>query len=54
MLTSNPKDGFTIACAEGAVRILEIQAPGGKRMKAEDYLRGHRIPEGTNVKEEAE
>lgn len=54
VLTSNPKDGLTIACAEGAVRILEIQAPGGKRMKAEDYLRGHRIPEGTNVKEEAE
>ena len=35
-----------------AVRILEIQAPGGKRMKPEDYLRGHGIPVGTDLKED--
>lgn len=35
------KNGLLIACREGAVRILELQAAGGKRMKAADYLRGH-------------
>ena len=39
-------------CGEGAVRIREVQAPGGRQMKAEDYLRGHGIPTGTNLKED--
>ncbi len=43
VLAADPKNGLIIACGEGAVRILEVQGPGGKRMKAEDYLRGHRI-----------
>ena len=43
ILKANPKDGLIIACGEGAVRIMELQAPGGKRMRAEDYLRGHSI-----------
>ncbi len=32
-----------IACGEGAVKILEIQAEGSKRMKTEDFLRGRRV-----------
>ena len=32
-----------IACGSGAVRVLEVQAPGGKQMKSEDYLRGHNL-----------
>ena len=47
VLAADPKSGLIIACGEGAVRILELQAPGGKKMKAEDYLRGHGIPRGT-------
>ena len=43
LLASDAKDGLAVACGKGAVRILEVQAPGGKRMKAEDYLRGHRL-----------
>lgn len=36
--------GIDIACGDGKVlRILELQAPGGKRMSAADYLRGHPI-----------
>ena len=31
-----------VACADGTVIIKELQAPGGKRMSAADYLRGHR------------
>lgn len=41
VLKADAKDGLVIACGTGAIRILELQAPGGKRMKAEDYLRGH-------------
>ena len=47
VLRSSPKEGLVIGCGRGAVRVLELQAPGGKPMKAEDYLRGHAIPVGT-------
>ncbi len=43
ILEADPRSGLVIACGEGAVRILEVQAPGGKSMKAEDYLRGHKL-----------
>ena len=36
------KDGIDVACGDGMVlRILELQAPGSRRMAAADYLRGH-------------
>ena len=35
------KTGLQIACGEGAVEILSLQAEGGKRMAAPDYFRGH-------------
>jgi len=47
VLVSSPKDGLILACGDGAVRVLELQAPGGKKMRAEDFLRGHGIPVGT-------
>ncbi len=34
-------DGIEIACAGGSVVVEELQAPGGRRMAAADYLRGH-------------
>lgn len=36
-------EGIRVACGDGAVRILEVQAPGKKRMPAADFLRGRRI-----------
>lgn len=35
------KNGIEVACRDGSVVITELQAPGGKRMAAADYLRGH-------------
>ncbi len=32
--------GLTIACGDGAVRIVELQKAGGRPMKAEEFLRG--------------
>lgn len=39
------KKGLKVACGEGTVlQIDQLQADGGKRMAAADYLRGHPIP----------
>ena len=54
VLCADTKDGLVIACGKGAVRILEIQAPGGRQMKTEEYLRGHAVPAGTVFREETE
>lgn len=40
------KKGLLVACGEGALRIMELQPDGGKRMGAVDYLRGHPLKEG--------
>lgn len=38
------KNGIDVACGDGCVlRIKQLQAQGGKRMAAADYLRGHPI-----------
>ncbi|MBO6053996.1 MAG: methionyl-tRNA formyltransferase [Oscillospiraceae bacterium] len=37
------KRGLIIACGDGALRITQLQAEGGKRMSAPDYFRGHPI-----------
>lgn len=37
------KKGLTVLCGDGAIRITELQAQGGKRMRAPDYFRGHPI-----------
>ena len=36
-----------VACGDGAVELCEIQAEGGKRLAAADYLRGHPISKGS-------
>ncbi len=40
-IVSGGKQGLEVACGDGTVLIHELQAPGGKRMAAADYLRGH-------------
>ncbi len=42
-IISSGQDGITVACGDGAVTITELQAPGGRRMSAGEYLRGHPI-----------
>jgi methionyl-tRNA formyltransferase len=42
-------DKLTIACADGAVRILELQRAGGRAMKAEEFLRGSHVAPGARV-----
>lgn len=52
ILTADPKAGLVIAAGEGAVRVTQMQAPGGKPMNPKDYLRGHPMAVGTVLKEE--
>ncbi|MGN0982328.1 MAG: methionyl-tRNA formyltransferase [Candidatus Limivicinus sp.] len=43
-VVSAGKQGIEMACADGeTLMITELQAPGKKRMKAADFLRGHPI-----------
>ena len=39
--------GVVVACGEGALRLEVLQAPGGKRLLAGDFLRGHPLPVGS-------
>lgn len=42
---------LTVACGNGTtLEILELQAPGSRRMAAQDFLRGHAMPIGTMLK----
>ena len=39
---------LVVACGDGgAVHLTEVQFEGSKRMKSEDFLRGHRVEPGT-------
>jgi methionyl-tRNA formyltransferase len=40
-------DDLTIACGQGALRLLEVQRAGKAPMKAQDFLRGIRLKTGT-------
>jgi methionyl-tRNA formyltransferase len=42
-------DGLTIACGEGAVRILDLQRAGKQPMKADEFLRGTPVAPGTTL-----
>ena len=44
------KSNFTIACGSNAVRLLEIQKEGKKRMSIDDYLKANNLKVGFNVK----
>jgi methionyl-tRNA formyltransferase len=42
-------DRLSIACGDGAVRILELQRAGARAMKADEFLRGVQLPPGTKL-----
>jgi methionyl-tRNA formyltransferase len=42
-------DRLTVACAQGAIRILELQRAGKAPMKAADFLRGTPLKAGARV-----
>lgn len=46
VLSDKPKRGLLIKCADGAVKILEAQAAGGKRMSGGDFINGRKAQKG--------
>jgi methionyl-tRNA formyltransferase len=40
---------LTVACGDGAVRILELQRAGGRPMNADEFLRGTAVAAGTRL-----
>ena len=47
-------DGLTVACGEGALRLLRVQRPGKAAMSANAFLRGHPLPAGARLASDAE
>jgi methionyl-tRNA formyltransferase len=45
-LLSVDKSGIVVGCGVGALRILELQREGGKRLSAEQFLIGHPLKAG--------
>lgn len=43
VLAADEKRGLVIAAGKNAVRVQELQFPGGKRMNPRDYFRGHPV-----------
>jgi methionyl-tRNA formyltransferase len=41
------QETIDVACREGVLSIEELQLPGGKRLKAKDFLAGKPLPIGT-------
>ncbi len=44
------KDAILVVCGSGAVRILELQLEGKKRMTTKDFLLGYKVSVGTVLK----
>jgi methionyl-tRNA formyltransferase len=38
------KEGWIVACGNGAIQLLEVQLEGKKKMAAEDFIKGNRLP----------
>lgn len=46
VLSDRPKRGLLVKCADGALKITEIQAPGGKRITGGEFLNGRKVQKG--------
>ena len=52
VLKADDKQGLWIRAGEGALRVIRMQAAGGKPMDARDYLRGHAIAVDMSIAQE--
>jgi methionyl-tRNA formyltransferase len=46
VLAANAQDGVIVGCAIGALRLTELQKPGGKRLSAAEFLKGFLLADG--------
>lgn len=46
IILADQHQGIEVACAFGSVKLVNVQAEGGRRMNAAEFLRGHPIKPG--------
>ena len=46
ILTDSPKRGLLVKCSDGVVKLIEVQAAGGKKMGGGDFLNGRKVKKG--------
>ena len=46
VLSDKPKRGFLVKCTDGAVKLTEVQASGGKRISGGDFINGRKARKG--------
>ena len=46
VLSDKPKRGLLVKCGDGAVKLTEVQAAGGKRISGGDFLNGRQAQKG--------
>ena len=45
-ILSADENGIVVACGQGAIRIHELQKPGGKRLAASEFIKGFSLENG--------
>ena len=50
ILSDKPKRGLLVKCADGAVKLTQVQAAGGKQMSGGDFLNGRKVQKGQVLK----
>ena len=46
VLSDKPKRGLLVKCADGAIKLTEVQAAGGKRISGGDFINGRKAQKG--------
>ena len=50
VLSDKPKRGLLVKCADGAVKLTQVQSAGGKQMSGGDFLNGRKVQKGQVLK----
>lgn len=49
LVSADPRNGLIVSCGVGLLKLEEVQAEGGKRLPAADFLRGHPLEAGARL-----
>jgi methionyl-tRNA formyltransferase len=49
LVSVDPKTALIVTCGQGSLKLEEVQAEGGKRLPAADFLRGHPLEVGARL-----
>jgi methionyl-tRNA formyltransferase len=41
------EDAIVVGCGQGALKVTELQRPGGRRLRAAEFLRGRALAAGS-------